>query len=57
MDLIHTMILADAQNFSFFTDHKHIRFQNIWQHTADIIKYYFAGIIIMQKFINFSCFV
>ena len=57
MNLLYAFEAADAQNLSFFTDNQNIGIQNIWQNPADIIEDHFAGIVIMQKLVDFSCFV
>ena len=54
MNLSDMITLADSQNLSFLTDNQYIGVKNLRQDGTDIIKHYFAGIIIMQKFINLS---
>ena len=57
MNLIYADAVTDAKYFSLFTDYQNIRIQNIGKYTADIVKHNLTGTVIMQKFINFSCFV
>ena len=56
-DLLHALAVADTQYLALLTDDQNVGIQDLCQYFTDIVEYHFAGIVVMQQLIDFSCFI
>ena len=49
--------ISDSKDLSLAADYQNVGSENLSQHTADIIEHNLTGIIVVQQFPDFPCFI